>query len=129
MRRRPPRSTLFPYTTLFRSPSSSWCLCSVRLSRQHTQGASPSGRSGPLSICSVPWRRRSQIRIHCCSEHGHEGSGDGLSTRSSTLFSYCDTGFLTPRFFRLTSLTKPRTLATMFFCNHLIIKRTLFILY
>src|SRR2546430_13513249 len=29
MIRRPPRSTLFPYTTLFRSPASSWMACSV----------------------------------------------------------------------------------------------------
>src|SRR5262249_61815877 len=28
--RRPPRSTLFPYTTLFRSPEESWASCSAR---------------------------------------------------------------------------------------------------
>src|SRR5690348_17856167 len=27
MLRRPPRSTLFPYTTLFRSPSNAYCVC------------------------------------------------------------------------------------------------------
>src|SRR5260370_16877642 len=32
MIRRPPRSTLFPYTTLFRSPVTSKIICSVRLS-------------------------------------------------------------------------------------------------
>src|SRR5436309_12161248 len=29
MIRRPPRSTLFPYTTLFRSPACGECLCSI----------------------------------------------------------------------------------------------------
>src|SRR2546430_7033883 len=29
MKRRPPRSTLFPYTTLFRSPDCSGCPCSA----------------------------------------------------------------------------------------------------
>ena len=36
--------------------SSSWRLCSVRLSRQHAQGPSPSGGSGPLSLRGVPRR-------------------------------------------------------------------------
>src|SRR5260221_7577473 len=31
MIRRPPRSTLFPYTTLFRSPSQLSCLCASRV--------------------------------------------------------------------------------------------------
>src|SRR5437588_6558206 len=45
MIRRPPRSTLFPYTTLFRSPSSSCCTtCSNRASRCRTAG-SPTWRS------------------------------------------------------------------------------------
>src|SRR5947209_15398203 len=30
MLRRPPRSTLFPYTTLFRSPAPPWHWCAVR---------------------------------------------------------------------------------------------------
>src|SRR2546422_7026189 len=33
MIRRPPRSTLFPYTTLFRSSSNSWYTCRIRRSR------------------------------------------------------------------------------------------------
>src|SRR5438045_6122746 len=42
MRRRPPRSTLFPYTTLFRSYCCRHCLlCS---SRQHSNGLSHHGR-------------------------------------------------------------------------------------
>src|SRR3989454_12237614 len=40
MIRRPPRSTLFPYTTLFRSPSSCWQF----ISRPASQGWWPSWR-------------------------------------------------------------------------------------
>ena len=34
MRRRPPRSTLFPYTTLFRSGCTGSCICGQRLGRE-----------------------------------------------------------------------------------------------
>src|SRR5256885_12935841 len=44
MIRRPPRSTLFPYTTLFRSPLS-----------LRGRGTTPSGRGGPSSV-SLSWR-------------------------------------------------------------------------
>src|SRR2546422_7625098 len=38
MIRRPPRSTLFPYTTLFRSPSlQAWTTRSIRRARGHTR--------------------------------------------------------------------------------------------
>src|SRR2546422_8270650 len=40
MIRRPPRSTLFPYTTLFRSP------CEGDLSRRSARGEAPEGRRG-----------------------------------------------------------------------------------
>src|SRR2546425_6827682 len=39
MIRRPPRSTLFPYTTLFRSLADGWCC-------DQSTGAGPRGRSG-----------------------------------------------------------------------------------
>src|SRR5688572_31306707 len=35
MIRRPPRSTLFPYTTLFRSARAGWSLTAGRISRDH----------------------------------------------------------------------------------------------
>src|SRR3712207_8367224 len=38
MIRRPPRSTLFPYTTLFRSPSSSFSSASSRLAEEPPRG-------------------------------------------------------------------------------------------
>src|SRR5690349_23172768 len=40
MIRRPPRSTLFPYTTLFRSPSSTLC-CATRRSAIHAATSCP----------------------------------------------------------------------------------------
>src|SRR5438874_5111273 len=57
MIRRPPRSTLFPYTTLFRSP------CSARSSRSLPDSSSP-GRS-PTQRASIRtglpgWTRRSE---------------------------------------------------------------------
>src|SRR3712207_7253235 len=39
MIRRPPRSTLFPYTTLFRSRSSPWAVCGVSSVRVGTPAA------------------------------------------------------------------------------------------
>src|SRR3712207_8595187 len=48
MIRRPPRSTLFPYTTLFRSPSTSYQIptsCSSAGVRGATKASSSSGRS------------------------------------------------------------------------------------
>src|SRR6266487_5826181 len=38
MIRRPPRSTLFPYTTLFRSPGTGWTSMSARPSADHRPG-------------------------------------------------------------------------------------------
>src|SRR5258708_19357710 len=46
MIRRPPRSTLFPYTTLFRSRRSSWPTCTTTRSRPRLRGEPcPRGRS------------------------------------------------------------------------------------
>src|SRR5712672_4363435 len=47
MIRRPPRSTLFPYTTLFRSPAGSWCRTrtSDRCTRSRRPGSSCRRRS------------------------------------------------------------------------------------
>src|SRR5258708_24625405 len=52
MIRRPPRSTLFPYTTLFRSPQ---CRGSEG---QTTSIAHCSDRSAPPCQCSTGWSRR-----------------------------------------------------------------------
>src|SRR5260370_32700544 len=53
MIRRPPRSTLFPYTTLFRSKTSPRCSC-VRPSRYSASGLMPSGKPPDASCSTVP---------------------------------------------------------------------------
>src|SRR3712207_8654246 len=65
MIRRPPRSTLFPYTTLFRSYRSRPLLLSLGLSIEDAL-ASPLGRSGGFSdgrdigvVCNLPADRKS----------------------------------------------------------------------
>src|SRR5437016_10092095 len=50
MIRRPPRSTLFPYTTLFRSPATNYLL--LKFGRQLRQPSSVSSR-----FMKVAWRR------------------------------------------------------------------------
>src|SRR5687768_17698415 len=71
MIRRPPRSTLFPYTTLFRSPEglcNSAHLCSMLVERGP-------GRSDPA--CNVPGR-----------ETGRDRQGDRKSTRLNSSHGY-----------------------------------------
>src|SRR5258707_6860954 len=53
MIRRPPRSTLFPYTTLFRSPECRSKQCRVQLLRL---GAGPASHRS-ISGCPVQWPR------------------------------------------------------------------------
>src|SRR5437879_7182601 len=48
MFRRPPRSTLFPYTTLFRSPSRCWCTITWQ----------------PASVARQPTRDRKSTRLN-----------------------------------------------------------------
>src|SRR2546427_9870472 len=52
MIRRPPRSTLFPYTTLFRSPT------------RTDVGASAEGDRGPLWACRSPPTDRKSTRLN-----------------------------------------------------------------
>src|SRR3712207_8916258 len=54
MIRRPPRSTLFPYTTLFRSPRASWR--QVRDRQQWTQCPPPK-----LARRRLPWSKRRSV--------------------------------------------------------------------
>src|SRR5205809_3868997 len=61
MMRRPPRSTLFPYTTLFRSCEHDWRVLALAMRRP----VSGSGRLAPLDGGSS---RRSGVMRLCCSE-------------------------------------------------------------
>src|SRR2546430_16738783 len=54
MIRRPPRSTLFPYTTLFRSKSgggSAVTGCHTGITQENERGGSPAGSCGRLRQC------------------------------------------------------------------------------
>src|SRR2546422_6436738 len=75
MIRRPPRSTLFPYTTLFRSR------CSGR-----GGGASGPGRlrRGRRQFC----RSGHRVVLHESAPRGHAGPGDRKSTRLNSSHGY-----------------------------------------
>src|SRR5690348_17996741 len=67
MLRRPPRSTLFPYTTLFRSEALGSSQCCRRWAAPRTTCStsptrSPTGRSRGSSTCSSPSARGSRAR-------------------------------------------------------------------
>src|SRR2546430_11389151 len=62
MIRRPPRSTLFPYTTLFRSP----CPTSggrIHRCRYRNRSTSPPSTPAPMP-CASPWRDRKSTRLN-----------------------------------------------------------------
>src|SRR2546422_1578944 len=65
MIRRPPRSTLFPYTTLFRSGLiiSDWALAASNCAQERLSGASSSGR-GPRCARSEEHTSELQSRLH-----------------------------------------------------------------
>src|SRR5690348_13539120 len=108
MIRRPPRSTLFPYTTLFRSPGelrssvaggdtrrARWGGLLQDSFRPHGCSVTASDRSSPsvLAIPSAAWFRETDGRRACTSEL-QRSSRTRLSTpRSSTQIFLCD-GYL-----------------------------------
>src|SRR5712675_3811791 len=61
MIRRPPRSTLFPYTTLFRSPFPAPSYPDHPLARSEGDAV---GSQRLWDRCSVPMRRRRGLRLH-----------------------------------------------------------------
>src|SRR5438309_7745406 len=61
MIRRPPRSTLFPYTTLFRSPSS-WPWRSAPRSRRGARSSPPATRAGPPASSSRSEEHTSELQ-------------------------------------------------------------------
>src|SRR5256885_10806812 len=83
MIRRPPRSTLFPYTTLFRSPPGA---CAA--ARRGTPQAQACARVEGHAAAEAPGHRRRRIEEHerhehrCCVEHVHHSAArDRKSTR------------------------------------------------
>src|SRR3712207_8173002 len=72
MIRRPPRSTLFPYTTLFRSPAG--LLDPAQhgrgLQRPHRQRADPVGEE-PVEVGGVPARHRDRKSTRLNSSHAN----------------------------------------------------------
>src|SRR5258707_7413287 len=77
MIRRPPRSTLFPYTTLFRSPRSAQYL---RLSRSNRAVSAPMGREVEVAR-RVPADDRRRVRRQAARAAG------GLDRKSTRLNS------------------------------------------
>src|SRR5690349_23655268 len=75
MRRRPPSSTLFPYTTLFRSPLANLYRAAVRLDSN--------GQLSELSLERLPRRRQSchGDGTHAVLELRRRGVQDRKSTR------------------------------------------------
>src|SRR5256885_10645292 len=79
MIRRPPRSTLFPYTTLFRSPTSTWTCASAWRMRCATPSSAPISpprseehTSELQSPCNLVCRlllekKKEYFRITCCA--------------------------------------------------------------
>src|SRR3712207_7117858 len=75
MIRRPPRSTLFPYTTLFRSPSTLRCVAAI-------------DRSGRCLGVRTPLERQENgvgRKIRCARTGG--GGGDRKSTRLNSSYA------------------------------------------
>src|SRR3712207_7272628 len=70
MIRRPPRSTLFPYTTLFRSMRSSWVVGSSSMARAYRSEA-----------CGNRLRQRGDQRV---GREPGDGAVDGPQDRKST---------------------------------------------
>src|SRR3712207_7194072 len=64
MIRRPPRSTLFPYTTLFRSPAASPSAAPRRASAAPATRPRPSRRSRPPSPTCAPGCRATRSEEH-----------------------------------------------------------------
>src|SRR2546427_8522989 len=75
MIRRPPRSTLFPYTTLFRSPLSQMAACACRTRRDCPR--SPSGLAGPRlhwGGCDSPATKKEVRMLKIMIEIGRDTS-------------------------------------------------------
>src|SRR3712207_8194421 len=73
MIRRPPRSTLFPYTTLFRSEGLLWCVTGDRSTSLWTQAAEVGHRCSSLPLFQrAAGLFRSQLHHRRSEEHTSE---------------------------------------------------------
>src|SRR3712207_9458463 len=83
MIRRPPRSTLFPYTTLFRSPGHTWSWRGTALAEGNflTGGHGHSVQRGDFALQSWPARGRQTLGATSFSPHVLIGRSDRKSTR------------------------------------------------
>src|SRR2546430_1797890 len=77
MIRRPPRSTLFPYTTLFRSRAGQRGLDQLLLSGRRAQRPLDGGETGAV-------RRTAGVREAAATERHRERNGDAGQDRKST---------------------------------------------
>src|SRR2546422_6518457 len=67
MIRRPPRSTLFPYTTLFRSHSIDWPAVLAGTDWFHVSGITPALGEGPVAALAGADRKSTRLN----SSHGY----------------------------------------------------------
>src|SRR3712207_7363169 len=86
MRRRPPRSTLFPYTTLFRSrhdhePFGTLGHADSEGERSRHGGNSSTVTNGLYRRTFRPWRRRFAEQVEQALQVGRNGGLDRKSTR------------------------------------------------
>src|SRR6266498_4006359 len=84
MIRRPPRSTLFPYTTLFRSCRPGGSSCTATTSR--TKSSPRPWTHAPLTWCSTrsrSWTARAQRASNGCSSGSRRGSRRTRTNRSA----------------------------------------------
>src|SRR5207253_3820774 len=99
MMRRPPRSTLFPYTTLFRSsrasgPSLRSACCSspigtrARRSEEHTSELQSRGHL----VCRLLLEKKKQNLIYCVSPLRYTLTYNINSRNIQKLLHYCATG-------------------------------------
>src|SRR3712207_7336943 len=82
MIRRPPRSTLFPYTTLFRSLLVGTAVLGALLAVTRRPWVAPTGREWRLLAgCGVGWFGVYNVALNAAAQHPDAGTTDRKSTR------------------------------------------------
>src|SRR3712207_8731966 len=88
MIRRPPRSTLFPYTTLFRSHVEHVGEAAVRLAHEVADGPGPAAR-GVHALAEVQQRVRRPPVAHLVVQAGQDRSEEHTSELQSRQYLVC----------------------------------------